>query len=97
LPDDTEIYATHEYTKANISFALAVEPDNRELISYREEVFRLRAEGKPTLPTTLTKEKQVNPFLRVEQPSIVNSVANRTQETSAIEVFTALREWKNAF
>ncbi|WED27387.1 hydroxyacylglutathione hydrolase [Vibrio sp. DW001] len=97
LPDETEVYPAHEYTSSNVSFALAVEPDNQNLLAYREDVFRLRAEGKPTLPTTLQKEKLINPFLRVDQPSIINSIANRTKETSAIGVFTALREWKNAF
>ncbi|MFC1236089.1 hydroxyacylglutathione hydrolase [Vibrio sp. F74] len=97
LPDETEVYPAHEYTSSNISFALAVEPDNQNLLAYREDVFRLRAEGKPTLPTTLQREKLINPFLRVDQPSIINSIANRTKETSAIGVFTALREWKNAF
>lgn len=97
LPDETKVYPAHEYTSSNISFALAVEPDNQNLLNYREEVFQLRAAGKATLPTTLAKEKLVNPFLRVDQPSIINSIANRTRETSAIAVFTALREWKNAF
>jgi len=97
LPDETHIYPAHEYTSANIAFALTVEPDNQELLTYREEVFLLRAEGKATLPTTLTKEKLINPFLRVDQPSIINSIANRTKETTPIAVFTALREWKNAF
>ncbi|MDV7105055.1 hydroxyacylglutathione hydrolase [Vibrio sp. TH_r3] len=97
LPNETEVYAAHEYTSANISFALSVEPDNQDLHSYREEVFQKRAEGIATLPTTIGKEKRINPFLRVDQPSVINSVANRTKETSKIAVFTALREWKNAF
>ena len=97
LPDDTKVYPAHEYTSANVSFALAVEPGNKDLLTYREDVFQLRAERKPTLPTTLQKEKLINPFLRVDQPSVVNSIANRTKETSPLAVFTALREWKNAF
>ncbi len=31
LPDDTLVYCAHEYTQANLQFALAVEPDNSEL------------------------------------------------------------------
>lgn len=97
LSDDTEVYPAHEYTAANISFALVVEPENKDLLAYREAVFQLRAEGKPTLPTTIALEKRINPFLRVEQPSVMNAVSNRTFETNPLAVFTALREWKNAF
>ncbi len=97
LPDDTQVFAAHEYTSSNISFALAVEPDNQDLLAFREEVFRLRAEGKPTLPTTLGKEKRINPFLRVEQPSIIKSIANRSFASTPVAVFTALREWKDLF
>lgn len=97
LPDDTEVYSAHEYTSDNVSFALAVEPDNQALLDYRESVFLMRRDSLPTLPTTIGKEKQINPFLRVEQPSVINSVANRTLDSTPIGVFTALREWKNAF
>ena len=97
LPDDTEIFSAHEYTTSNVAFALAVEPDNKKLMEYREEVFRLRGEGKPTLPTTLGQEKGINPFLRVGEPSVINAVSNRTAHSSPLAIFTALREWKNSF
>ncbi len=97
LPDDTQVFAAHEYTSSNISFALAVEPDNQELLAFREEVFQLRAEGRPTLPTTLGKEKQINPFFRVEQPSIIRALANRSCASTPVAVFAALREWKDLF
>lgn len=97
LSEDTEIYPAHEYTSSNIAFALAVEPDNQLLLQYREDVYRLRGENKPTLPTTLQQEKWINPFLRVDQPSIIKSVSNRVENTHPLSIFVALREWKNAF
>ncbi|MFY2507914.1 hydroxyacylglutathione hydrolase [Vibrio pectenicida] len=98
LPEETEVYCAHEYTAGNIAFALAVEPDNQALHQYRDEVNRLRAQNKPTLPTTIGKEKQINPFVRTDQPSIIRSVANRTpHKSSSLAIFTALREWKNEF
>ena len=97
LPEDTLIYPAHEYTSSNITFALAVEPDNQHLLLYRDDVNRLRADNLPTLPTTLMQEKQVNPFLRTKEPSIVRSVTNRTFDTSAIAIFAALRKWKDDF
>ncbi|MEH0687655.1 hydroxyacylglutathione hydrolase [Vibrio cholerae] len=97
LPDETEVYCAHEYTASNVAFALAVEPDNVQLQQYRDEVNRLRAQNQPTLPTTLGREKRINPFLRTSEPSVMRSVANRTQETDALAIFSALREWKNEF
>ncbi|OEF23960.1 hydroxyacylglutathione hydrolase [Vibrio rumoiensis] len=97
LPQETEVYCAHEYTSANLSFALAVEPDNELLHEYRDEVNRLRAQEKSTIPTTIRQEKWINPFLRCQEPSVMKAVATRTDELSELSVFTALREWKNDF
>ncbi|EMK6669404.1 hydroxyacylglutathione hydrolase [Vibrio fluvialis] len=97
LPEETEVYCAHEYTASNVAFAIAVEPDNVQLQIYRDEVIRLRGQGHSTLPSTLRREKWVNPFLRTQEPSIMKSVANRTEQTDALSIFTALREWKNEF
>ena len=64
LPGDTLVCCGHEYTGSNARFALTVEPDNAALRARAEEVRRLRAEGKPTVPTTLDEERATNPFLR---------------------------------
>ncbi|MDX2276529.1 MAG: hydroxyacylglutathione hydrolase [Hyphomonadaceae bacterium] len=64
LPDDTTLYCAHEYTASNARFALAVDSDNAALKARAEEVAKLRAENKPTVPTTLAREKATNPFLR---------------------------------
>ncbi|MGC9422134.1 MULTISPECIES: hydroxyacylglutathione hydrolase [Vibrio] len=97
LPEETEIYCAHEYTASNLAFAMAVEPDNEQLQIYRDDVIRLRAQGKSTLPTTLRREQWINPFLRTDSPSVIKSVANRTQQSDPLAIFTALREWKNEF
>jgi len=97
LPEETEVYCAHEYTASNIAFAIAVEPNNEQLQIYRDEVIRLRAQNKSTIPTTLRKEKWINPFLRTREASVIKSVANRTKQNDPISIFTALREWKNDF
>ena len=97
LPDETEVFCAHEYTASNVAFALAVEPENPYLQQYRDEVNRMRAQQIPTLPTSLQREKLINPFLRTEEQNIVRSVSNRTVKTDSLAVFTALREWKNEF
>ena len=55
LPQETEVYCAHEYTAANIAFALAVEPDNQHLQQYRDQVNRLRAQNKVSRTRRLKK------------------------------------------
>ena len=64
LPLETLVCCGHEYTLSNIRFALTVEPDNAALREWADTAAALRAEGKPTLPTTIGFERAVNPFLR---------------------------------
>ncbi|MGR5361166.1 hydroxyacylglutathione hydrolase [Vibrio mediterranei] len=97
LPEETEVYCTHEYTLSNLAFAMAVEPHNEFLHEYRDGANQKRAKGFPTLPTTISIEKRINPFLRTTQQEVVSSVANRTVNNDPLSTFTALREWKNEF
>lgn len=64
LPDETRIYGAHEYTESNARFALATEPDNAAIRTRAETVRILRADGRPTLPTTVALERATNPFVR---------------------------------
>ena len=64
LPSETVVYCGHEYTKANAEFCLTIEPDNRALIERAKEIDSLRAQNKPTLPTTIGLELETNSFLR---------------------------------
>ena len=66
LPDDTRFYCGHEYTDANIRFAKTIEPDNKALAARADEVARLVAADKPTIPATIGAEKAANPFLRAD-------------------------------
>jgi hydroxyacylglutathione hydrolase len=93
LPDDFRLYCGHEYTAANVKFALTIEQSNPDLKARAEEVTRLRAAGKPTIPTLLGEEKRANVFLRADEPSVAASV--HLKGASAAEVFGELRERKN--
>jgi hydroxyacylglutathione hydrolase len=64
LPDNTLVCCGHEYTQSNAAFALHADPANTALAARAEEVTRLRAAGKPTIPSTLGQERATNPFLR---------------------------------
>src|SRR5881227_303630 len=93
LPDDFRLYCGHEYTAANVKFALTIEPNNPALKARADEVARLRAAGKPTIPTLLGEEKRANVFLRADEPSV--AAALRLKGASPAEVFGELRERKN--
>jgi hydroxyacylglutathione hydrolase len=53
----------------------------------------------PTLPTDMATEKACNPFLRCQHPEIIRCVEQFSGRKLAdpVDVFTALREWKNIF
>lgn len=70
LPDATRLYCAHEYTLANLHFAISVDPDNAALRERLMAESRKVAAGRPTLPSTLALEKATNPFLRCHIPSI---------------------------
>ena len=99
LPDETQVYCAHEYSLSNLAFAKAVEPNNLQL---REAITRcklLRENNQPTLPSSLAVERLINPFLRCEQQSVIDSAIsiNKANINSPLEVFTVLRNWKNNF
>lgn len=99
LPDDTLIYCTHEYTQANMKFALAVEPGNEALQQHAARVSELRAEDEITLPSTLATEKAINPFLRshiAEVKAAANEFNGQDNEDETT-VFSSIRRWKDEF
>ncbi|MEF8729792.1 MAG: hydroxyacylglutathione hydrolase [Accumulibacter sp.] len=98
LPDETVVYCAHEYTQANLCFALAVEPGNRYLQVRAAEVTAARASGQATVPSTIACEKASNPFLRCAEPEVVAAAQRHgAAAADAVAVFAALREWKNGF
>lgn len=100
LPDATLVCCGHEYTLANLAFAAAAEPGNRDVMRRIEAVSALRASGQPSLPSTLAAERLVNPFLRTDQAQVratLQSVRGLSAEAGRAEAFAALREWKDGF
>jgi len=64
LPGETRVYCGHEYTVANGRYAVVAEPGNSATKAALAEAERLRAQGRPTLPTTIAAERATNPFMR---------------------------------
>lgn len=71
LPAQTQIYFAHEYTASNLKFVksqlakglkLTCAIADADLESYEDSVSKLRRENRPTSPTSVAKEKMINPF-----------------------------------
>ncbi|MDL2336649.1 MAG: hydroxyacylglutathione hydrolase [Pseudomonadota bacterium] len=98
LPGDTRVCCAHEYTLANLKFARAVEPDSADLDRYTRWCEQQRAAGLPTLPGHIAEERAINPFLRCGVPAVIQAAQNHgALGPQPVEVFTALRLWKNEF
>jgi hydroxyacylglutathione hydrolase len=99
LPGETLVFCGHEYTEANLRFAMTVEPCNSDIMDYVKRASGRRAEGRPTLPSTVELEKRVNPFLRIRHENVKSSAerrAGRILPTPAA-VFAEIRSWKDTF
>ncbi|SEM20008.1 hydroxyacylglutathione hydrolase [Halomonas caseinilytica] len=97
LPEETLVFAAHEYTLANLRFAKAVEPDNRDLVEAEHECLRARELERPTLPSTLGRERRINPFLRCDKEGVRRSASEHGSTDTELATFTTLRAWKDSF
>lgn len=99
LPGDTQVFCAHEYTLANLRFARAVEPDNQALSAFEAACVHKRDNAQPTVPSTIETERQCNPFLRSREAAVIEAAQSwaQTTLTAPVDVFAALREWKNGF
>lgn len=97
LPLETLIYCGHEYTEKNLQFAEMVEPNNKDIQTRLQETHLLRQKNKPTVPASLSIEKNTNPFLRCEEPAVIAAASTYAKRSlqDPIEVLETLREWKN--
>lgn len=93
LPRETEVYCGHEYTLANAEFALTVESGNDALQERAAEVRRLREAGRATLPTTIGRELDTNPFLRPDSPEIRETLG--MPDASDEDVWAEIRRRKD--
>ena len=97
-PKETKIFCGHEYTLSNLKFALEVDEDNKQLANEYINVKKLISSDIPSLPTNLNKELKLNPFLRCNEINIKNKVIDKFDIIDdELEIFTALRKWKDNF
>lgn len=99
LPGDTRVCCGHEYTLSNAAFARVVEPDNPALSRRIEEARTMRHAGRPSLPSTIAGERETNPFLRIDAPTVRAAIDAHAGMAigDRVEAFASLRRWKDGF
>lgn len=95
LPPETLVYCAHEYTEANIRFALSVDGGNAALQQRAGAVAAARAQGLATVPTTIGAELATNPFLRARDADFAAGLGLAGKPP--VEVFAAARAAKDVF
>ena len=69
LPDETVVYAGHDYVKASMAFAKRLEPENRAVGAF------LRGYDPKHVFSTLADERKINPYLRFNERAIEKLLA----------------------
>ena len=95
LPNETQIYCGHEYTAANIRFALSIDKENPVLQARAAQVEQLMDEGEPTIPVSIGDEKLANPFLRADVADLAVDIGMAGKPPA--EVFAEIRGRKDRF
>lgn len=93
LPDDTKVFCGHEYSLQNLAFAAHVEPQNETIKAKIDWAKNKREENQPTVPSTISEEKLINPFMRVHE----KPVQDHAGKTDGIEVMGYIRREKDSF
>lgn len=98
LPQNTQVFCAHEYTLSNLKFALAVEPNNQSIADRIAKVESLRISERPSIPSSIQEEIATNPFLRWDQPDVIEMAVSRGAESNdSDDVFAKIRAWKDNF
>ncbi|KAK6584993.1 hypothetical protein PZA11_003217 [Diplocarpon coronariae] len=89
VPDDTKVYPGHEYTKANVKFAISVLQSEPVKLLHEFAENNKETQGR----FTIGDEKKHNVFMRMDDPVIRKA----TGKSDPVEVMAKLREMKNNF
>jgi hydroxyacylglutathione hydrolase len=85
LPDDTKIYAGHDYVRDSMAFAKHLEPDNIDIERFRNSY------DPDHVYSTLAEERKINPYLRFNEEPIINLLkANNLRHATEWERWDSL-------
>ena len=84
LPDNTVVYAGHDYVKDSMSFAKRLEPDNRNIDEFRKFY------DSGHVCSTMADERRINPYLRFNEESII-----RLLQKKGLPCATEWERWRS--
>lgn len=93
LDPATMVACGHEYTVKNLEFALHLTPDDTAVAERLAWARAARAEGRPTVPSTIGEERQTNPFLRWDDPALVAAGARIAPGDDVFATLRAAKDW----
>jgi hydroxyacylglutathione hydrolase len=99
LPTDTLVHCGHEYTASNLQFALHLEPDNEAVRARLDQVRDQVSRGEATVPSPLSVELETNPFMRADDPLLLESIRQHHSRSLSpgVETFAFVRALKDNF
>ena len=89
LDENTYVYCAHEYTLSNLEFVSA-QMNDEFINNYAIELKQKLADGNASVPTKLSLERKINPFL-------LNNVPSDLQGHDEVSQFIELRTRKDNF
>ena len=92
LSGDVILHPGHDYIEKNLKFTLDREPDNQKA---NELLDRVRREGGLNIQTTISEEKEINVFFRLNSDSVIANLSEKN--LSEEEVFIKLRKLRDNF
>jgi len=95
FPHETQVFCGHEYTVKNLEFASTIETKNKAVKEKLEWAKKQRAQNLSTIPSTVGEELTYNPFMRVREMTVGESLG--LLGASPIEVMAELRKRKDKF
>lgn len=93
LPGNTRVWCAHEYTEANLRFAMGLELNNQALQERWQEVQLRRSKGLATVPSRIDLELATNPFMRCDQKQLQAAVGL----SEPVAVLAEIRRRKDQF
>lgn len=96
LPNNTQVFCAHEYTRQNLRFAATIEPDNPVINDYATQL--MKTKNKCSLPSNIALEKQINPFFRTDTQGIqAYAKLKGCKQTDSLSIFKQIRADKDNF
>ncbi len=97
LPVDTLVRYVHEYTLSNLKFAAAILPHDPKTMAEYQKIKDLRAKNGISLPKKPAHERQINLFLRTQDPDLQTALNINLTAEHVWQPFALLREKKDQF